>query len=265
MEHIPVLLLTLGATIVVMVAIWLLSVRISDASIVDLYWGPGFVVIVWIAYAMSDRPNQRGFLVAILTTLWGIRLAAHLYARFHQHVDEDFRYAAMRSRNTSTFTTWSLTRIFILQAVVMWVVSVPIQHAQIYGKDATWSPITSVGLALFVAGFLIEATADWQLSKFKKRTSNRGRMLTTGLWRWSQHPNYFGELLIWWGFYCLVLDLQMGPWLIFSPLLLSYLIVRVSGRPLLDAHLAATKKDHAEYAKRTSSIIPWPKKKNSRN
>jgi len=236
--------------------VWMLSVRLRDASIADVGWGLGFVLLAWVYCAVSPALTTRSWLVAVLTTLWGVRLSAHIFRRSRSK-DEDPRYRAMRDSIGPSFWWRSLFTVFWLQASLLWFVAFPLLIAVRAPHPASLTLIDGLGVLLFAAGFAFEVVGDRQLARFKSQPSNRGKVLERGLWRYTRHPNYFGDATLWWGFY-LIAAATPGGWLtLLSPSLMTLLLTRVSGVTLLEAGLAATKPGYREYVDRTPAFVPW--------
>jgi len=257
-------LFTLGVTVAAFAACWLLSLATKNAGLVDIYWGPGFFVIALAAaYAAQAFDEPRGWLILAMTGLWGLRLGLHLGIRNLGHLGtEDARYAAMREKRPGSFWLWSLFMIFLLQAVIMWLVSAPIQIALFQGAEiAPFTLFDGLGLAVFAVGLVFETVGDWQLAAFKAKPENTGKVMNRGLWAWTRHPNYFGDFLVWWGFALVALSVPYG-WIgIFGAALMSFFLLRVSGVPLMEKGLAERKPDYADYVARTSPFFPWPPKR----
>lgn len=250
-------LLGLGAQLAAAVAVWFVSVVKRDASIVDSLWGPLFVLAA-VAYAWPLHDlSTRATLALVLVTLWALRLAAYITWRNHG-AGEDYRYREIRRRNEPHFALKSLYLVFGLQAVLAWLVSAPLL-ATARGA-APLGPLDWLGAALVVTGLGLESVADWQLERFKRDAGNRGRVLDRGLWRYSRHPNYFGECCVWWGFACLAFGAGAW-WAIVSPLLMTWLLLRVSGVALLEQTIGERRPGYADYARRTSPFVPWPPRK----
>ena len=248
-------LIGLGVVLGLGFLLWLASLARRDASIVDIAWGPGFVVLAWLYRDLGDAEGARSWLVPVLVTIWGLRLGLHLFRRNHGR-GEDPRYQAMRRRWGRRFPLVSLGTVFWLQAVVMWIVATPLRHVQ--SSPAGWSWLDGLGLVAFATGFLFEAVGDWQLARFRADPRNAGRVMDQGLWRFTRHPNYFGDALLWWGFGCFALATPGGAWTLVGPALMTALIVRVSGVALLERGLRENRPGYADYVRRTSAFIPWP-------
>ncbi len=258
MTTLQVLIITGAMTVILMAAIWLLSLKLRDTSIVDIYWGPGFAIIAWTVFLIGNTHSTRSLLIAILVTIWSVRLSILMIARHLTKTAEDPRYAAMRERGGDNFAYTSLLTVFGFQALLMWLISLPIQLGQLEPMAPNDFFATAMGTTIFLAGLAFETVSDQQLAQFKADPENQGRVLDTGLWAWSRHPNYFGEILVWWGLYVVALSNSNAWWTIIAPILLTFLIVRVSGGALLDGMLSQTKPGYDEYMKRTSTLIPRP-------
>jgi steroid 5-alpha reductase family enzyme len=236
-----------------MLAMWLISLPLNDVSIVDIAWGLGFVLTAWASYFAAAAPHADP-LVPLLTTIWGLRLSAHL-ARRNIGGGEDFRYAAMRERHPRSFPLLSLLTVFALQGTLMWVVALPLQTVGPAGPPL--AALRIVGVLLWGAGFLFESIGDWQLARFKSDRANAGRVFDRGLWRYTRHPNYFGDFLVWWGLYFLSLASGGRWWSVVGPVVMSVLLLRISGVTLLESTLRSSKEGYPEYIARTNAFFPW--------
>lgn len=236
-------------------ALWIVSLLLKNAGIVDIFWGIGFVVIAWIGFYLSGGYAPRKILICTLVTVWGIRLAAHIAAR-NCRKPEDFRYAAWRKENGARWWWVSYFKVFLLQGFLMCIIGMPILAAQASGFPAILTPLDVAGASLWTFGLLFESIADRQLARFKAEPVNKGRILATGIWKYSRHPNYFGEAMLWWGIY--LVALAAGYWwtVFFSPLLMTYLLVRVSGAAMLERTMKL-KPGYDEYMRTTSAFFPW--------
>lgn len=236
-----------------MVSLWLLSLRLNDSSIVDLFWGFGFVVIGWVTLAVHGA-SPRGWLVCALVSLWGLRLAIYLTWRNHGR-GEDPRYTAMRNRHGAAWRFRSLFIVFGLQGALMLFIAMPVQFA-IRGGEAALNLLDDVGVVLVLLGVAFESIGDLQLARFKANTANKGRVMNVGLWRYTRHPNYFGDAVVWWGFACF--GLAVGAWwTVASAALMTFLLVRVSGVAMLESAMKH-RPGYAEYVASTSAFIPLP-------
>ena len=244
-----------------MLVLWAVSVRLRDASIVDVFWGPGFAAVAWTSLLVAG-PSPRGFLLASLATAWGLRLATHI-ARRRRGQGEDRRYAEMRASHGARFALVSLFTVFLLQAGLMWLVSLPLQAGAALRRDAAPGAAEALGLAVFAIGFAFEAVADAQLRRFLARPSSHGRVMQDGLWRYTRHPNYFGDSLVWWGLG--IVALASGAWwALAGPAVMTVLLVRISGVALLEKTIGERRPGYAAYAARTSAFLPLPPRRSSR-
>lgn len=246
----------LAVILIAMTGLWLLSLIIEDASIVDIFWGTGFVIVGWYYFSQADGFDTRKWLIMVLLTIWGLRLTLHL-AKRNIGKGEDFRYQKWREQFGQRWWWLSYWRVFVLQGVIMWIVSLPVLGAQINSQPAQLTLLDGVAMIIWGIGFIFEAGGDWQLMRFKANPSNKGKVLDTGLWRYTRHPNYFGDAVQWWAFY--LFSLAGGVALtIISPLIMTYLLMRVSGVAMLEKTLKDTKPQYAEYIRRTSAFFPRP-------
>jgi len=238
-----------------MFVLWLVSLALKNSSIVDIFWGSGFVIAGWAYYFLTpDGFLPRKLLIAILVTIWGLRLSTHVFLR-NKGKGEDFRYQKWRGENGSKWWWKSLFQVFLLQGFLLWIISTPLLAAQFFAKVDHLTFLDFAGAVVWVIGFFFEAMGDLQLAQFKKNPANRGKVLNTGVWRYSRHPNYFGDAAQWWGYYLIALSAG-GWWSIFSPILMTFLLVRVSGVALLEKTMSV-KPGYKEYIESTSAFIPW--------
>jgi steroid 5-alpha reductase family enzyme len=255
-----VLLVSAGGLLGYVLALWALSLPLRDVSIVDPAWGAGFVIVALLALAIGQGCHGRRLLLAVLVTLWGLRLAGHLLARKLREPGEDPRYGEMRERRGERFALWSLATVFLLQGALIWVVSLPIQAAA--PQPDRLGLLDGIGAAVWAVGMFFEAVGDLQLSRFKADPANRGTVMQRGLWRYTRHPNYFGDFLLWWGIYLIALSTGDAWWTIAGPLCMSTLLIRVSGKTLLEDRMRA-RPGYAEYVSRTSGFFPLPPRRSS--
>ncbi len=250
------LYITLALTASTFTGIWLIHVRLSDAGIIDYYWGPGFVVIGAAHLAINPHVSfyQLLFLVAVLS--WAARIAAYLIRRHRRSGDEDGRYRAMREAGGANFWWTSLFTIFLLQAVLMWVIAAPV-HIALGAAGATPQGLGAAlywgGLILFFAGLTLETVADSQLARGK--TADAGTTFAGGLWRLSRHPNYLGEMIVWWGLGFSAFGLSGSPLALAGPAMLTAVMAGVS-MPLTEAHLRRSRHDYGAYAARVPALLP---------
>lgn len=239
-----------------MFLIWIISVKIKNASIVDLFWGFGFVLAAVWYFISTDGLWQRKIILLILVSIWGLRLSFYLVWRNYGK-GEDYRYKQFRSRYGEKRYWWiSLFQTFILQGVLMWLISAPLLGAQYYGQDKNLGILDYLGIAFWITGFIFEAGGDYQLAAFKADPSNKGKVLSSGLWRYTRHPNYFGDSSVWWGygFICLAAGSFLPA---LGSLLMTALIIKVSGITLLEKNLREKKPQYKDYIEKTSTFFPW--------
>ncbi len=246
----------LGTVLTVLALVWVLSVRLRDASIADVCWGLGFVLLVWLYCVLSPVLTPRSWLTAALVTLWGTRLALHILRRNHGK-GEDPRYKAMRAAHGRSFWWHSLFIVFFLQGALLWLVALPLLFAVSAREPAALTIVDGVGVLLFAIGFGFEVVGDAQLARFRSEPTNGGKVLESGLWRYTRHPNYFGDAMLWWGLYVLAAATPAGWLTVLSPSLMTLLLMRVSGVTLLEDGLKASKPGYRDYIARTPAFVPW--------
>ena len=248
------------AVLALVLTVWAVSVRIRDASIIDIFWGFGFVVIAWVAFLVtSGSGDDRQRLILFVTTVWGLRLTLHL-ARRNIGKGEDFRYQAMRRKHGERFAIISLRTVYLTQGVLMLIVALPVMVGSM-NSPVRWRPMLFIGAAVWLIGVIFETVGDLQLSGFKRDPANAGRVLRTGLWAWTRHPNYFGDALAWWGIWLIACTHRWGPLTIVGPVAMSVLLRRVSGVPMLEKTMSRRRPDYAAYVASTSAFIPRPPKR----
>ena len=245
--------LNLGVVLGIMFLLWLVSLAKKDASIVDPFWPVGFVVIAWVTLCSIDAPTLRGWLLVGMTTIWGARLGIFLLWR-NWGEPEDYRYAAMREKHGDRFMFVSLLTVFMLQGILMWIVSWPVQFGQL-GGSAPIGLLDVLGVLLWAVGLFFEAVGDQQLARFKADPGNQGRVLDSGLWRYTRHPNYFGDFCVWWGLF-LVATSGGAWWTAIGPLIMSYLLLRFSGVSLLESTIVDRRPAYRSYIERTNAFFP---------
>lgn len=244
-----------------MFSIWLLSLVKKDASLADIFWGVGFILIAWLTFILADGYQWRKLLIVSLTTIWGLRLAIHILVR-NWGKGEDPRYGAMRAKQGEKFWLISLFTVFGLQAILLWIISLVLQIGQISAVPARLGWLDGLGAFLWAIGFIFESVGDWQLARFKTNPLNKGKVMKKGLWAYTRHPNYFGESLIWWGLFFIALTTPQGLWTVISPLVITFLLLKVSGITLLEETIIETRPEYRDYIKTTNAFIPWfPKEK----
>ncbi len=241
-----------AALLGVAVVFWLVSLLRNDVSIVDSLWSLMFLLAAGVYAGLGDTNGPRTFVVLVLVAIWALRLSAYISWRNHGQ-PEDYRYREIRSNNQPGFRYKSLYIVFILQALLAWIISLPLAAA--ISGPAQIGVLDYAGIALWVVGVVFEALGDLQLSRFRKDPANKGKVLDTGLWRYTRHPNYFGNFTLWWGFYLIALSAG-GWWSIVSPLLMSFLLLKVSGVALLEKDISARRPEYQRYIRRTNAFFP---------
>ena len=246
----------LPAIAVVALAAWIVATARRNAGLVDIFWSLFFVAAAstWAAAALPL--GERAVLVVSLLLAWALRLAVHLAVR-NWNAPEDRRYQAIRARNEPGFAWKSLYLVFGLQGILAWLIAAPIAAAIANAEPMGF--IDLAGAAIVVFGIAFEAVADAQLARFRAAPSNEGRVLDTGLWRYTRHPNYFGEFCVWWGFFAIAAGAG-GAWTVFSPLLMSVLLLKVSGVTLLERDIGERRPAYRDYVARTNAFFPGPRR-----
>jgi len=243
----------IAAVLIFMTAMFVVAVKRADNSIADVGWGIGFIMVAMIGLLLNDA-GPRQYVVMGLVALWGLRLSVRIFLR-NRGRGEDFRYRKWREEWGRWFYVRSYLQVFVLQGVLMLVVSAPVL-VLMSGGPLGCGPVSAVGLGIWIVGFLFEAVGDRQLDRFLADAANRGKVLDTGLWRYTRHPNYFGEAAMWWGIAVMASQAPLGPYGFIGPAVITYLLLFVSGVPMLEKTM---KKDPAyrAYMERTSMFIPW--------
>ena len=242
------------AVAVVVFGFWLVSLRLKDASIADIAWGLLFVTIAWVGFAAGEG-GPAMLLAAVLTTAWGLRLAVYIGRRNHGH-GEDRRYGAMRARRPDRFWLWSLFGVFLLQGLLALIVSLPLQA--LAGAEGAIAPLVLAGACVMLFGLGFEALGDAQMSAFRSDPASRGQVMDRGLWRYTRHPNYFGDSVVWWGLWLLAVGGGAGLWTAIGPALMTFLLLRVSGVAMLESDIADRRPGYSDYVRRTSAFLPRP-------
>jgi steroid 5-alpha reductase family enzyme len=253
-------LLVQNALIVVVcfAALWLVALRLRDVSFIDSWWAIGMVILAWASFFGTGAPNPRKLVLAGLCSLWGLRLGLYLLWRWRRN-GPDPRYQGMLARAERErgmgFARGALQLVFALQAPLQFIVALPVQLGQ-FG-DGDIGPLGYAGAALAIIGILFESIGDAQLVRFKNEATNRERVLDSGLWRYTRHPNYFGDACVWWGLYFVAAQSTIGIWALPGPVLLTVLLTRWSGVPTVEGRMRRRKKDYEDYVGRTPAFVPW--------
>ncbi len=247
-----------SATFAMMTSLWICSLPIKDASIVDRFWGAGFVLIAWVLHLTvpSAEHNVTRAVVLALVTIWGLRLSLYIHVRNRGH-GEDYRYAEMRRHHGSRFWWYSFLSVFSLQGILMLLVSAPIILVMSNPEVSKLTHFGVAGFLVWIVGFVFEAGGDWQLTQFKKNPANKGQLLRDGLWSVTRHPNYFGDALQWWGLGIFAIPYgTFGIVVLAGPLLMTLFIRKVSGVDLLEKSLANRKPGYEDYVRSTPPFLP---------
>ena len=248
----PQLLVTAAVTLVAVVVTFGIARARKRYDTIDTFWGLGFAILAVAAFPFGDGPLYLRLVVVLLTVVWGVRLSVHLHLRNHK-LPEDPRYARMGHGPAKMFV-----RVYLFQAVVLYFVSLPVQFA----VDGTGIGVLGrLGIVVWLVGFAFETIGDDQLRRFKADPANRGRVLDTGLWRYTRHPNYFGDACVWWGLYLLACSTWPGALTVLSPVAMTLTLARGTGKPMLEKGMARTRPAYAHYVERTSGFFPLPPKK----
>ncbi len=247
----------------VVVILWLISLKIGDVSFIDAFWGGGMAMMAITSFAAADRPGALAWLLLAMTSAWGLRLAIHLYRRWRRG-GEDERYARIlrRDREQGRFAAAALLKVWLPQALLLLLVSSPAQVGILAGDGAAAiPPLAWAGLALYLVGIGFEWVGDWQLARFKADPANEGGVLDTGLWRYTRHPNYFGDACAWWGIWLVTAAIgwEWALYTVAGPLFLTFTLTRWSGAALLEKGMKKKRGDkYADYIERTSAFVPMP-------
>ncbi len=250
------MLVAAGTVAALMLVTWLVSLPLRNASIVDLVWGLGFVLVAWSVRLTVDGNSARQWLLVAMVTVWGLRLSAYLAWRNHGN-GEDYRYRAMRKRWGARFWWVSLATVFVLQGVLMWIVSIGVQLGQVPDSPGL-GILAAVGVVVWAVGLGFEAIGDAQLARFKADPANAGTVMDRGLWRYTRHPNYFGDACVWWGIALVAAESGLGAVGIVGALVMTVLLRRVSGVTLLEKSLTKRRAGYDDYIARTSPFVPRP-------
>jgi steroid 5-alpha reductase family enzyme len=249
----------LGLIIGILTLLWLYSLLIRDSSIIDSFWGVGFAILAWFyCYALPEAWTPRNILICSLVTIWGVRLGLHIGIRNHGK-GEDYRYQQFRQQGGVHYWWISYLRVFVMQGFLMWIIAAPLLIAQTHIGGLT--ALDYVAIGVWLIGFLFEFVGDWQLAHFKRNPQNKGKVMNKGLWKYTRHPNYFGDTMLWWGYFLFSLSVPGAWFYIFSPILMSFLLMQVSGVTLLEKTLVKSKPQYQDYIRKTSAFFPMMPKK----
>ena len=251
---------TVLAVVVLLGLTLAVALRVGKHAVVDVAWGLGFAAVAVTAYVLSAGEGDAGrrLLVTLLTVVWGVRLAVHIARRSRGH-GEDPRYAAMLAEAPGSRTWFAVRKVYLTQGAMMWFVSLPVQVACF--QQAPLGPVAWLGALVWAVGLFFEAVGDWQLSRFRADPASRGQVLDTGLWRYTRHPNYFGDACVWWGLSLVAFSAWPGLLTVLSPVAMTWLLARGTGKPLLEKDMSSRRPGYVDYVKRTSGFVPMPPKK----
>ena len=260
MTFIQIYLIAFASILSMMFVLWIISIRIKNASIIDLFWGFGFVMACFIYFLKTEGLEIRKILLMTMVSLWGIRLSLYLAWR-NIGKGEDPRYRKFRQHYGEHRYGWiSLFQTFLFQGILMWLISAPLLGAQFYSRGTTLTVFDGLGIVVWLIGFIFETGGDIQLARFKANPANKGKVLNKGFWHYTRHPNYFGDAAVWCGY--AILCISAGSYVpVLGSVLMIVVIIKVSGVALLEKTLRESKPEYKEYIERTSAFIPWfPKK-----
>ena len=252
----------LVAVLFVYMTTWFVVSLIKKRNdVADVAWGMGFVLLAWTSFFLSDDAGLRGLIVSVLVSIWGVRLAWHIHTR-NKGKAEDYRYLAWRTEWGKWFYPRSYVQVYLLQGILLFLVAFPVLLINQNGEVALrW--LDFVGIAIWLFGFCFEVVGDAQLRRFIANPANKGKLMQNGLWAYTRHPNYFGEVTQWWGVWLLALSVPNG-WLgVIGPLTISFLILKISGVPMLEKKMAENP-EFAEYKRRVSMFFPLPPRRNEK-
>ena len=253
--------LTLAAVVVVLGTTFLVALRVGKHAVIDVAWGLGFAAVAVTAYALGDVGGTRALVALAITVAWGVRLAVHIGNRSRGH-GEDPRYAAILGRASGNPNVYVLQRVYLPQAAILWFVSLPVQIAMF--EESRPGPLLWIGVVVWAVGMFFETVGDWQLHRFRSDPDSSGKVLDTGLWRYTRHPNYFGDAAAWWGIFLVAADGGVPGWLtILSPVVMTWLLAKGTGKPLLEKGIAERRPEYAEYVRRTSGFLPLPPRRSA--
>jgi steroid 5-alpha reductase family enzyme len=235
--------------------LFFISVIIKRNDIADIAWGVGIILVAIASYVLSAEQSILMGIVLILITLWGVRLSVRIFLR-NIKKDEDPRYKVWREQWGKWFYLRSYFQVYLLQGFLMIVVGYSAIHASVYGFNYTPGLLTTLGVVVWCVGYFFEVVGDWQLDRFINSKPERGAILTTGLWKYTRHPNYFGEVSMWWGLWLMIAPLPFSFIALISPLMITFLILKVSGIPMLEKRFEGNPK-FEEYKRKTNAFFPW--------
>lgn len=264
-DILQLLTVNLALIMVVMTALWLVALKLDDVSFIDGVWGLGMVLLAGATFVQTGGDPVRKAVLTGLCALWGLRLGVHLLRRWRAH-GPDRRYQALlkaRADRGQGFASASLLFVFLPQAVLLWLTCLPVQLGQV-AAEPVFGMLGWLGAGLALFGVIFETVGDAQLAAFRRDLANRGKVLDTGLWRYTRHPNYFGDACVWWGLWLVAAETTPGLFAVIGPIFLTFTLTRWSGAPTTEGGMKKSRPGYADYVRRTSAFIPWPPKPASR-
>lgn len=263
-EILTVLAWNLGVLLLVFALAWAACTAMRDCTPVDALWAFGMVAIALATFVQTGGGTPRRAWLTGLCCVWGLRLGGYLLWRWRDH-GPDRRYVRlMEKAKAEKGWDWgraSLQLVFLTQWPLLWITCLPVQLGQIAAEPVAIGPVGYAGIVLAIVGIVFETAADWHLTVFKKNPANAGKVLDTGLWRYTRHPNYFGDACLWWGLFLLGAETRPGLFAIIGPVFLTFTLIKWSGAPTLEHRMKKTRAGYADYITRTSGFIPWPPRK----
>ena len=248
-----------------MIGLWLLSISVGDVSFIDSFWAFGFVVVAVATFWYQGMPYSPHTLALLcVSALWGVRLGVFLLLRWRRD-GPDPRYVRMIEKASGNPHLFTLRSVFLLQGAMLWTVSLPLQLGIFADVGASLGVLAYAGTVLAIIGILFESVGDHQMNAFRSDPANRGQVMDRGLWRYTRHPNYFGDATVWWGLFLIALGCGAPLWIAAGPVLLTWTLLRWSGAALLERRMKRSRPDYENYMTRTSSFIPWPPREGSSN
>jgi len=259
------LALNFGIALACVLILWAITLKTRDPTPMDSFWAFGLLLMAIVSFIQAGDPTPRRILIVTITAFWGVRLGIYMLWRWRSH-GPDPRYEAMmrkaNERKGWSYGYASLRLVFLTQAPMLWLTSLPVQLGQFATEPVELGTLAMIGAGLAVIGFLFEAIGDWQLVRFKANPANKGQIMDKGLWRYTRHPNYFGDACVWWGLYLIAAETFEGRFAIVGPIFLTWTLMVWSGATLLERRITRSKPAYADYIARTSAFIPWfPKTK----
>lgn len=258
--------LNFGLLVAIMVILWIISIRIRDVSFVDAFWAYGMAIMASTSFIQLNNPGALAYLIWTLTAFWGIRLGTHLFLRWRKE-GMDPRYKSIMGKAIDkqgmSFAKAALLKIWMLQIPLLFIVCLPAQLGILLADGNSIGPVAIIGALIALLGIAFETIGDMQLKAFRAKPENKGKVLDSGLWKYTRHPNYFGDFCTWWGIWLVASQTGWPVWIAaVGPLFLSFTLMKWSGAPLLEKSLRKNRPDYADYIQRTSGFFPMPPKKN---